>query len=121
MKTRLFENTVRVRLTRSEVDRLGRGESLREETRFFSGQLGVEIRVAESPGIDAAFDGASIVITVPEAEVAHWASPASQLEGLYAAHGTTKVAVEKDYACLHKTGEQNEGTFPNPAADAKID
>jgi hypothetical protein len=115
MKLRLHQDTVRVRLTQEEVATLAAGKLVRSETRFFSGTLKVDVQAFEgAERIQAVFTDAVISIGVPLHSVVAWA--ASDAEGLYASIDTTKIAIEKDYACLHKQGAENEGTYPNPAA-----
>ena len=115
MKLRLHQDTVRVRLTQEEVSNLAAGKLVRSETRFSSGTLKVDVQAFEGADrIQAVFTDAVISIGLPLHSVIAWAS--SDAEGLYASSDASKVAIEKDYACLHKGGEENEGTYPNPAA-----
>ena len=116
MKIRLFEDTVRVRLSQREVMDLAAGEVLRSVTHFGVGQLEVEIRPA-AEGLDASFEDGKIFIGVNTQRATDWSLDDS--EGLYAISGPCKVALEKDYACLHKTSDANEGTFPNPISLSK--
>jgi hypothetical protein len=117
MKVRLFEDSVRVRLNQREVLDLGAGRALHSVTRFGVGQLEVEIRPDSDGGIQASLENSRITIEVNATGVREWS--VNDVEGLYAMSGPCKVALEKDYACLHKTGEANVGTFPNPVSLSK--
>jgi len=112
MKLRLFGNSIRLRLTREEVGELSQGRPIHSSTRFFQGHLDVLILPAASTTA-ACLDG-KVRIEVRTDEVVRWAD--SEDEGIYADDGVSKLAIEKDYACLHKSGAVNEGTFPNPSA-----
>ena len=113
MKLRLHDDSVRIRLSRSEVEQLGSGRAVRAATRFYTGRLDVAI-VPEGDGVDAAFDAGGVTIRVSAAQAREWS--VNDIEGLYGMSGPCKVAIEKDYACLHQSGDRNEGTFPNPSA-----
>ena len=113
MKIRFQDNAIRLRLKQEEVASLSHGAPLAASTRFFEGELHVEVR-PEGDAIHAAIFGNVITICVPFDQAAAWAE--SNDEGLYAEKGFTTIAIEKDFACLHKTGDDNIDTFPNPAA-----
>jgi hypothetical protein len=112
MKLRLFGNSIRLRLTRDEVGELSQGRPIHSSTRFFHGHLDVSILPAAKTSA-ACLDG-KIRVEVRTEDVVRWAY--SEDEGIYADDGVSTLAIEKDYACLHKSGAANEGTFPNPSA-----
>ena len=116
MKVRLFEDSVRVRLSQREVMDLATGQVLRSIIHFGIGQLEIEIR-SQDEGLDASFEDGRISIGVNRPQCVEWS--VNDAEGLYAMSGSCKIALEKDYACLHKTGEANKGTFPNPVSLSK--
>jgi hypothetical protein len=116
MKVRFFEDSVRVRLSQREVMDLGAGRELRSVTHFSAGELEVVLSPV-ADGLTARFENGRLLIGVSAARSAEWSL--NELEGLYAMSGPCKVAIEKDYACLHKDGDDNRGTFPNPAALSK--
>ena len=121
MKLRMRANTLRLRLTKSEVDRLGEGHTVREVTHFpdgtsFAYALAVGGRSISASQIftDA---GAEISITVPVAGAAEWAG--SQEVGFSGddavAVGPLEILIEKDFSCITpRAGEEELDTFPNP-------
>ncbi len=113
MKVRLHEDSVRIRLTQAEVVRLGSGETLMSATHFGKGSIQIEID-PDGFGFAAVFEESRIRVRVPKQAAKDWSL--DDREGLYATDGPCGIALEKDYACLHKTGDQNAGTFPNPSA-----
>ena len=122
MKLRLCGNSVRLRLLRSEVATfLERGE-LEQTT-----QLGVEEDASFTYGlrlvpglssIEAHCKPGQIVVLLPTAEATAWATSSSQV-GVYGSvnlghRGTLDLIVEKDFACLDLSDEENVDTFPHP-------
>lgn len=128
MKLRIRDNSLRLRLTRSEVQRIGNKESV-----VSSIQLGItdEHRlmygVASSSLISAmqvSFLGNVIRIVLPEKEALAWAHGTEI--GIYSEqqmseHETLKILIEKDFFCLKpRTHEQEDETdmFPHPNAES---
>lgn len=119
MKIRIRGNSIRLRLTQTEVDCIAKGQLVREVTQF---SLVRKMEYAVVPWhldiIEATFEEHAITISVPVNKVATWAH--SEEEGLYGeqSNGTTtplKIAIEKDYACLKPRDGEDEGDhFPHP-------
>ena len=119
MKLRIQGDSLRLRLTRPEVDRLVEGGEVRDAVHVAPGvSVGYAVRVGERGPLAAAWDGTSLVVTVPRGDLAGW--PEDDREGFAAvqdAGGGRRLAihVEKDYACGHREGEHRDA-FPRPAA-----
>jgi hypothetical protein len=120
MKLRIRGNTIRFRLTQSEVAGLRAGESLRETTEFAPAQI---LAYALEPaagieGMQAGFANGVVGVRLPESEVAAWAD--GDAVGLYGRTGVLDVAIEKDFQCLTRAGSAEEAdAFPNPHAGGK--
>ena len=120
MKLRLQFNSIRLRLKRSEVDQLA--NTGRVEEKIILGQSTTFLYVLEtctsvsSPQSHLAAD--SLVVQLPPALVTQWAnSDQVGIEGRQAtgSEASLQILVEKDFACLDRTEEDNFDTFPNPA------
>jgi len=122
MKLRFQFNSIRLRLKRSEVDQLARAG--RVEEKIILGQGATFLYVLEtstsvtSPQSHLTADG--LVVQVPPELVTRWAN--SDQVGIKGRQATGNevhlhVLIEKDFACLDRTGEENFDTFPNPLAD----
>ncbi len=124
MKLRIKGNTIRLRLTRPEVESLGVGEVARveERTRFGDGaelvyRLVVDASAA-TPG--ATFVGGVVTVTLPSVVAKRWAREnVVGLEHVEALRdgGELRILVEKDFACLDQSmtrGEDQQGAYPNP-------
>ncbi|MEQ8206808.1 MAG: hypothetical protein RIA65_11570 [Woeseia sp.] len=121
MKLRIRGNTVRLRLTRGEVELLGESGSVSETTRFAAGgvmEYGLEA-VEDLSSCTATFDGEAIRVLAPKAAIAHWVSSddvavAQSDAATQDGHALT-VLIEKDFACLtERPGEDDRDAYPHP-------
>lgn len=120
MKLRIQDNSVRLRLTRSEVDRLHESGEVSAAAAFPGGQsLRYVVKSSgQSDGVGAQFDARAIVVTIPAGEVRDWAgSEQVSIHGSEQLAGGESLAilVEKDFACLApREGEDESDMFPHP-------
>ncbi len=121
MKLRIRDDTIRLRLGRSEVARVARGEAVWAAThvagRVFAYGLVPDPSVT---ALAARFDGDRLTVHVPCDEARAWATgEAVGLSGAQAEPGGHRLAllVEKDFACLKpREGEDESDAFPHPDA-----
>ncbi len=125
MKFRIRGDTIRLRLKRSEVDRLAAGISIVEETHFPNSVLIYRLDVSENNAISASFENGSIAVTVPKTKALDWASTdevSLHAEQVLPGAGSLSLLIEKDFSCLepghHRDGEDDEDTFPHPRAQS---
>lgn len=113
MKLRVFENSIRLRLSQADVTRL-EIEGQLEAALWFDTHtvLRYRLTLGKVSTLTAAFDGKAIAITLPETEAREWL--ASDREGTGGTVGPLKVSIEKDYECLHRESAEDVGSFPNP-------
>ncbi len=126
MKLRLQFNSIRFRLKRTEVEefvRTGRVEERIIIGRDDDEKFGYELEstgAVSSPR--ATITPRGIVVQVPSDEVMKWASTDQVgIEGRQPIDSETSllILVEKDFACIDGSEEQNVDTFPNPLAGLK--
>jgi len=118
MKLRIHGNSLRLRLTRSEVAALQQNGAV-EETAQFSSESRLRYRI-QTAGSDirADLNADTITVYLPHAAVESWAT--SDEVGLNARHGELRIAVEKDFRCLTRSREQDApDAYPHPAARSK--
>jgi len=118
MKLRIQGNSLRLRLTRTEVAQLSSQGAVEAAAAFGTGGS-LTYRVQSSTGAEtplADFSGGTITVTVPDGAVRAWAD--GEEVGLYAQHGDLKIAVEKDFRCLHRAADEPDA-YPNPDAGCK--
>jgi hypothetical protein len=120
MKLRIRGNTLRLRLTRSEVDEFAATGRFADRVGFGGGRsLVYAIERTGADAVSAAFDGGEIRVLVP-AQLADTWTKTDQV-GFDAAHGIDdgdelKILVEKDFACLTtpRNDEDAADSFPHP-------
>lgn len=124
MKLRIRDNSIRLRLTRGEVDLLRADGLVKARMEFPAGrEFGYELESSPaSVQPDALFSDRVITVRVPEAMALEWASTeqvSMQGEQLLDDGGELTILVEKDFTCLApREGEDESDMYPNPQADS---
>ncbi len=125
MKLRMKENSLRLRLSPSEMARLLQDGHIEETVRFAPGPgAALTYALEQSPHCTAMtvrYEAHSITVVLPAESTETWAE--GQDVGLYGnidlgRPESLDVAVEKDFACLDKGEAENADTFPNPRQGA---
>jgi hypothetical protein len=115
MKLRFHGNTLRLRLSQSDVARLAERGRVEEQVMFAPGQtLAYALETAETDDVGASFEGGKIRVTLPFAAAKRWME--GRETGIESSSGPLRVLVEKDFECLHGDAEANADAFPNPLA-----
>lgn len=127
MKLRIRGNSIRLRLTKSEVEQLGETGSIEDSVVFgaaapaFSYELQT---TAEHDRMNAQFNANRLSISIPADDAKNWIR--SDLVGIEEMqpvdeHKVLRILVEKDFACLsEREGEDDTDAFPNPFSQAKV-
>jgi hypothetical protein len=122
MKLRIRDDSVRLRLTQTEVDTLRTDGLVRARTRFPGGRsLSYEVESSPASITPAAhFSDSRLTLRLPETAVLAWASSEQvSLSGeqKLADGGALAILVEKDFQCLApRDGEDETDMYPHPAA-----
>lgn len=120
MKIRIRDNTLRLRLTQSEVIQLAQSGKVCCTTDFGEGMM-FTYQICKNDSITeikADFKNAVVTVSVPGEKTMHWAS--SEQVSLLANQNNQsasplRVQIEKDFACLIvREGEDDSDAFPNP-------
>jgi hypothetical protein len=123
VKLRVKGNSIRLRVTRSELARLQSGQSIQETVHFSSdpsARLGYTLEIgSHSEPVTVVFVGQQIVVSISRDQLTGWSG--EHQVGIYASlpideTTTLEVALEKDFACLDLSDEDNADTFTNPLA-----
>ena len=115
MKLRIRGNSIRFRLTRTEVAALAQGSTVEETTDF-----GRDQRLVYSifPGVNAetivaTFNDGRLEILISQPLVLAWAE--NDEVGINSEQGQLKINIEKDFACLTpRAPEEDADAFPHP-------
>lgn len=120
MKIRIKGDSVRIRMSKSEVDAFGEEGFFTERTHFAGSMLeyGVLVRHDISE-MQASFDSKGLFLHIPQ----HWADEwvATQRVGFDAEMPlpdgrSLYLLLEKDFQCLDNTTEDQSDMYPNPLA-----
>jgi hypothetical protein len=125
MKLRIKGNSLRLRVSRPELARFLDGERI-EETIHFTRAPEASLTYALESAVQVApvrvqYESQIVKVIVSEDQASIWGAE-SQV-GVYSsldigATGSLEVIVEKDFACLDRSDEENGDSFANPQAAA---
>ncbi|HRG83691.1 MAG TPA: hypothetical protein PLO99_14330 [Chitinophagaceae bacterium] len=119
MKIRIKGNTIRYRLTKTEVADFGQQGFVEEKTEFPNGPA-LHYRIERKAGIadmETSFKGNSICIFIPEKIAEEWTT--TDIIGFSHKEAMENgkelfLLIEKDFVCLDHTFEDQSDNYPNP-------
>jgi len=121
MKLRIHGNSLRLRVSRSDVARLLRDGRI-EETIHFAPDAGLTYALQHAPStepISLKHSGQTVTVLLSTEAATRWAG--SDEVGIYghaeSGNGPLELLVEKDFACIGGAHPSDEDAFPNPKAD----
>jgi hypothetical protein len=118
MKLRIKSNSIRIRLTKTEVSTLASAGYLEDETLFANNKLVYALQKVEAGNeLWAAFEGNKITLFVPSILIKDW--PENNVVGFeanmpVAENKTLYLLLEKDFVCLDHTTEDQSDHYENP-------
>jgi len=115
MKIRIKGNSLRYRLTKSEVEKLFTDGKLEERTQFTGKTLVYAIETGKEERLSADFAGDKIVLRMSK----------MMMEDLYYTgrigfddrSGPVNLLIEKDFVCIDNTDEDQSDNYPNPSVE----
>lgn len=113
MKLRISGDSVRLRLTRSEVARFAASGEVEDAVHFGGGsKLTYALQATDSVEQPrASFSDGRIAVVVSKADAQKWATTDQVgIEG-------DGIVVEKDFQCMHGDKERDADAYPNPLAN----
>jgi hypothetical protein len=120
VKLRIRGDSIRLRLSRSEILEIAQGRPVRDSVRFGAGaSLSYSLIPAQEPGISARFEGSEVRVSIEERLARSWASSEQvslEAEQPLDADPMLSILVEKDFFCLNPRSrpEDESDLFPNP-------
>jgi hypothetical protein len=119
MKIRIKGNTIRFRLTKTEVDTLCKEGYIEEITDFGDRTFSYAVQRSAIPTMEATFSENKLTLAISEDKVANWET--NQQVGFEHAmpvgdNKTLELLLEKDFACLDERLEDQSDNYPNPKA-----
>jgi hypothetical protein len=123
MKLRINGNSLRLRVSRSELARFQSGERI-EETIHFTATPEAKLTYAleftlQSTPVKVQYESNVVTVVLSEARARIW--EVEDEVGVYEtldidSAGSLDVIIEKDFACADGSDAENSDTFPNPHA-----
>ncbi|KUG13984.1 hypothetical protein BEI02_16740 [Elizabethkingia sp. HvH-WGS333] len=112
MKIRIKDNSVRFRLTQSEVHELGENGIVSNFTQFIDRPFIYMVKRTDDTELSAEFIENRIVMKIPEMMVEELVS--TDRVGFDGESGIVKLLIEKDFVCIDNTVEGQSDNYPNP-------
>jgi hypothetical protein len=125
MKLRIKGNSMRIRVSRSELAHFLAGSRIEETIHFDAGAQARLTYALESTfqasAVRVRYRPQEVTVILSADQARSWG--AKNEVGVYATvdigpAGSLEVSVEKDFACLDRSDEENSDTFDNPQAGA---
>ncbi|MEL7118934.1 MAG: hypothetical protein AAFO07_05820 [Bacteroidota bacterium] len=125
MKIRIKDNSVRLRLSQSEIRQLkelGKVVSTIQFSPYVYSTMTYRIVKSEAKHIKATFSNNRITISVPKAQIDEWANSSLvsiKYEKDISDSQVLRILIEKDFKCLTvRPSENEEDLFPHPKVNA---
>lgn len=115
MKIRIKSNSLRYRLTRSEVERFIHDGVIKEKIQIGDDALTYILQRTAEDTVSASFHNNIITCLVPEKIANEWAN--TDQVGFDHTDGDLHILVEKDFTCLDNVDEDQSDNYPNPLAE----
>jgi len=121
MKIRIKDNSIRFRLTRSEVEQVCKEGFYEEKTEFNTGQFRYAVFTKEGiDNLEAYFNENRIILYLPNSYASEWLDsdkvgfehnmPLQNGKSLF-------LLLEKDFVCMDDNREDQADNYPNPMAE----
>ena len=122
MKLRILGDSIRLRLTRPEVDAVCAGQTVHELTHFASAPAPtLRYEIAAVTGLEearASFADNCVRVELPAAFVEHWGSNevvGTEVHQTIEDERSLRILVEKDFKCLAPREDEDQAeAFANP-------
>ncbi len=119
MKIRIKGNSVRYRLTKTEVETFCKTGYFEERTEFNSRTFIYALKAVSADELQAEFSDDTITLLVPKKYSADWfENDRVGFENTMILDNESELflLLEKDFACLDNTTEDQSDNYPNPLA-----
>lgn len=113
MKIRIKGNSIRYRMSKTEVAQFIKTGYLEEAVDFGAQKLIYALKKHDEAAISATFEQNTIIIYMPEHLATEW--QAQEKVGFAATYNKLSLLIEKDFQCLDNTSEDQTDNYPNPA------
>jgi tryptophanyl-tRNA synthetase len=118
MKLRILSNSLRLRLSQTEIETLKSEHQVSGKTNFSNSEFIYSLIINDSEeDISAEFENGHLKVKLSKTIAADWIE-SEQVDIKNTDNSFIKILIEKDFQCLHeRTGEDESDSFPNPLAE----
>lgn len=116
MKLRFDHQSIRLRVRKSDIEKLSQEGFIMEFVQFPQGILTYRLEINPVDRlVSAVIDAETITVSIPADQATAWIN--SETVGIYATLPTThegltlNVLIEKDFPCRHNSSDDNADTF----------
>lgn len=118
MKIRIKGNSIRYRLTKSEVEAFAKTGIYKEKTAFNGNTFSYVLKAKEGiDNLEADFSNNTITLLFPKSYVENWRdSNKVGFSHIFVLNSGTQLdlLVEKDFVCMDESVEDQSDNYPNP-------
>jgi len=118
MKIRIKHNSIRYRLTQSDVTTLAKDKRISDSLDFGLQQLTYELQVVEDYELSSTYSNNTITVYIPQSMVTELLE--TDKVGFENERHLPHLLVEKDFTCLDEVEEDQSDNYPNPLVAKKI-
>jgi len=115
MKIRIKNNSIRYRLTRTDVQQLAKAGYLEDEVNFTGNKFIYALRLTDEPLLTSDFKHNTITVFMPRLMLNELAD--TDKVGFENTDGDVYLLIEKDFTCLDNVAEDQSDNYPNPLAE----
>ena len=112
MKIRIKGNSLRYRLTKTDLANLAARGYVEETSNFRPQVFRYVLRSATGDVLSASFENNTITINMPQFMIDEWAH--TDRVGFEQSSSEVYLLVEKDFVCLDTVAEDQSDNYPNP-------
>jgi hypothetical protein len=118
MKLRIKNNSLRYRLTQSDVSTLTENSYLEEKVDFGGKFLIYALKLTRENNLFSTFSNYTITLFAPHFMIDELAN--TNKVGFEGYDGPLHLLIEKDFTCLDNVAEDQSDNYPNPLAERTI-
>jgi hypothetical protein len=118
MKIRIKNNSIRYRLTRSDVAGLIKNGHLEDSVNFGLQKLVYDLQIVNDYELSATFNNNTITLFMPKSMINELAD--TDKVGFESNTHPLHLLVEKDFTCLDNVAEDQSDNYPNPLAEKAL-
>jgi 3-methyladenine DNA glycosylase Mpg len=116
MKIRIKGNSLRYRLTKSDIERFSKEGYIEDEICFGNNKLVYALQRSPVNELTADFNDQKIVLYVPATIAEEWTE--TDRVGFENSTNALYLLIEKDFKCLDNVAEDQSDNYPNPLSFA---